>query len=197
MYERPKPLLILDIDETLVFADGKPCDRPCDFRVGPYHVYRRPGLAAFWSSCRASFDLAVWSSSGEDYLSAILTQIVPSDLSLQFAWSRQRCVRRFHPETREHYFVKDLKKVKRLGFDLARVLIADDTPQKVERQYGNAVYVRSFFGDPADDELPRLANYLTSIADCEDFRRLEKRGWRSQCSLQRHANGQDFLGNRI
>ena len=33
----------------------------------------------------------------------------------------------------------DLKKVKRLGYRLERVLIADDTPRKVHRHYGNAL----------------------------------------------------------
>ncbi len=33
--------------------------------------------------------------------------------------------------------------------------------------------------DLDDDELPRLARYLTSIRDVANYRRLEKRTWRS------------------
>lgn len=53
----------------------------------------------------------------------------------------------------------------------------DDTPSKVARQYGNAVYVAPFFGDPGDDLLPRLDAYLGTLRDVPDVRRLEKRGW--------------------
>ena len=77
------------------------------------------------------------------------------------------------------YWVKDLKKVKRLGYDLNRMLMVDDTPSKLQRNYGNAVYVSSFEGDPADRELLSLAPYLLSLVDCDDFRTIEKRGWRS------------------
>ena len=44
-------LLILDLDETLVFAAERPLTREADFRVGPYHVYGRPGLAVFLDQC--------------------------------------------------------------------------------------------------------------------------------------------------
>jgi RNA polymerase II subunit A small phosphatase-like protein len=74
--------------------------------------------------------------------------------------------------------VKDLKKVKRKGYDLGRVLIVDDTPQKVERNFGNAVYVRPYFGDPEDNELAQLAPYLESLRACGNVRAVEKRGWR-------------------
>ena len=69
------------------------------------------------------------------------------------------------PRAFEEDYVKDLKKVKRLGYRLERVLIADDTPRKVRRHYGNAVYVPPFFGDPEDGTLPRLAGYLISLRD--------------------------------
>jgi RNA polymerase II subunit A small phosphatase-like protein len=172
------PLLILDLDETLIHAAERPLARECDFSVGPYFVYRRPGLAEFLTSVAESYRLAVWSSSSSDYLTAILQHIVPAETRLEFAWSRERCVNRYHPELMERYWVKDLRKVKRLGYDLAQVLIVDDTALKVERNFGNAVYVRSFEGDPQDRELFSLAPYLKSLADHEDFRRIEKRNWR-------------------
>ncbi|RCS54014.1 phosphoprotein phosphatase [Bremerella cremea] len=175
-----KPLLILDVDETLLFATEEPLAWQHDFRVGPYYVYLRPYLTQFWEKSRHEFELAVWSSSGEDYLSAVLEVIVPAYIELLFAWSRDHCVQRLDPETKQRYFVKDLKKVKRKGFNLDRVLIVDDTPRKVERNFGNAVYVNSFFGDRNDDELVKLAAYLTSLRRHSNFRNIEKRRWQNQ-----------------
>ena len=40
-------LLILDLDETLVYSIEEPLGRDHDFTVGPYAVYRRPHLAEF------------------------------------------------------------------------------------------------------------------------------------------------------
>lgn len=134
--------------------------------------------------CAGPFQLAVWSSSSPDYLHAVLAQAVPPEVRLVFVWSRERCVRRFDPELQEHYFVKDLRKVKRIGFDLARVLIVDDTPKKLERNYGNAVYVKPFLGDSDDDELPWLAAYLRTMVTADDVRQIEKRGWRSSLTTE-------------
>ncbi len=124
--------------------------------------------------------LAVWSSSSPDYVAAMAGALIPADVTLEFQWSRSRCVHRYHAERQEAYWVKDLKKVKRRGEDLRRVLIVDDSPEKLQRNYGNAVYVRPFEGDPTDRELEQLAPYLLSLADCGDFRRIEKRGWRKK-----------------
>lgn len=133
--------------------------------VGPYAVYRRPHLAEFLAACSACFRLAVWSTASDDYVRAVVGRMVPQGIDLAFAWGRSRCVRRFDPESFEEYHLKDLKKVKRLGYRLERVLIADDTPRKVRRHYGNAVYVPPFLGDPEDGTLPRLARYLMSLRD--------------------------------
>ena len=73
--------------------------------------------------------------------------------------------------------MKDLKKVKRLGYRLERDLIADDTPRKVQRQYGNAVYVPPFFGDPDDESAAPAGRFLVSLRDVPNVRTLEKRGW--------------------
>ena len=98
---------------------------------------------------------------------------------MQFVWDRSHCLRKVDFENQDEYYLKDLRKLKRQGFDLTRVLILEDEPRKVAKNYGNALYVRPLFGDPSDDELPRLAAYLTKIATQADFRQLEKRGWRA------------------
>jgi len=126
----------------------------------------------------SNFDLAVWSSSSPDYAAAIASVVLPAGLDLKFVWGRDRCVQRFDGEQQAVYYVKDLRKVERQGYDLNQILIADDTPQKCARNYGNAVYVRPFLGDPNDTELERLAGYLKSLASCKNVRSIEKRNWR-------------------
>jgi RNA polymerase II subunit A small phosphatase-like protein len=48
----------------------------------------------------------------------------------------------------------------------------------VERNYGNAVYVRPYYGETGDNELPQLAAYLKSLADTPNVRTIEKRAMR-------------------
>jgi TFIIF-interacting CTD phosphatase-like protein len=91
---------------------------------------------------------------------------------------RDRCTRRFDADLGEEGFIKDLKKVKRIGFPLERILFVDDTHSKMARNYGNAIYIQPFEGDHEDHELPKLLRYLETIHDVENFRKLEKRGWR-------------------
>lgn len=171
-------LLILDVDETLIHAaeSAGPC--PADFHVGPYSVYQRPGLTDFFQAIRSDFTFAVWSSSESRYLAGVLRKILPAGLEPAFVWDRTRCTQRVDHEQQTTYFAKNLKKVKSLGYDLSRVLIIDDTPEKVEQYYGNALYVTPWYGDPADTELSRLAIYLHAIRHHPDLRTIEKRSWR-------------------
>lgn len=188
---QPKPLLILDLDETLVHATASPLHRAPDFRVGQYAVYRRPFLRDFLNATAEFCELAIWSASTADYLHAIVSQILPEGLQLQFVWSRARCTQRYHSEWQDYYHIKDLKKVKRRGFDLSRVLIVDDTPRKLERNYGNAIYVRPFEGDPSDGELHQLLPYLVWLSIEPDFRIIEKRHWRTVSRMGSEPHHQD------
>jgi RNA polymerase II subunit A small phosphatase-like protein len=185
------PLLILDLDETLVHAVETPREREPDFQVGPYHVYERPHVRPFLIECASLFRLAVWTSATSDFARAALAHITPAGVDFAFVWSRERCTRRRDLDTQETVWVKDLKKVKRRGYPLERVLMVDDTPAKLARQYGNLVRIRPFFGDPQDDELPALATYLTRLREEPNYRRVEKRGWRSRWSPGK-APGSDY-----
>lgn len=175
-----RPLLILDLDETLVHGSEAPLHRPADFTVGPFHIYKRPHVDSFLESTAVHYDLAIWSSASHGYVTHVVRVLGGGVVEWQFVWSRSRCVPRLHPELMEIQFIKDLKKVKRLGHDLDRVLIVDDTRHKVSRNYGNAIYVSPYEGADHDRELHRLAGYVNWLRAEANFRKIEKRGWRTK-----------------
>jgi len=70
---RQRKLLVLDLDETLIYATDQPLSVPEGFRVGPYYVYLRPHLRRFLESCAVHFDIAVWTASSVDYAAAVAT----------------------------------------------------------------------------------------------------------------------------
>ena len=174
-----RPLLILDLDETLVHATTNPPNDRFSFEVANYFVYVRPHVQSFLDSVSCFYDLAVWTASTESYASEIVASVI-GDRELQFLWGRSRCTQKFDEIHYEQFWLKDLRKVKRQGWQLERVLMIDDTPKKLTRNYGNLVRVSAWEGNPNDNELLDLAKYLEWLHAHENFRTIEKRGWRSR-----------------
>lgn len=173
----PRLLVIFDLDETLVRATGNPTLDPPDFMLDAFRVRRRPMAAECLRAVSRFADIAIWSAASDSYVQEILSQLIPSDLTLEFVWGCSRCTRRYDHQHLEEYWIKDLNKVKRLGYCLERVLIVDDSPEKVERHYSNHVRIDPFYGDLEDRALPRLATYLETFAEIPNVRTIEKRGW--------------------
>lgn len=181
-----RPLLVLDLDETLFHsrsapdaALGKPSFRLCD---GLFHSYRRPHLDHFLDSVADDWTLGVWTSASSDYAAEACSHLFKG-LELAFLWSRDRCTP-YRPMATDMYsyggdtfWIKNLAKVKKLGFQLERTLIVDDLPVTAMRNYGNYVRVDPFKGDPEDFILDSLAKYLPRLLSEDNFRTIEKRGW--------------------
>jgi RNA polymerase II subunit A small phosphatase-like protein len=174
-----RPLLILDLDETLIHAvKGKEAPMPADaFTIEGYSVFRRPDLALFLDYCFKYFKVAIWTSSTADYCTKIL-DVIAGGRSFEFVWTRDRCSRRYEPELQSYFWHKTLKKVLRLGYQKERILAIDDSPEKWRSSYGNLVRVNEFTGDTEDDELVQLMHYLEMIRGEPKFRTIEKRNWR-------------------
>ena len=175
-----RPLLILDLDETLISASEKDTAGNWDFQIPGYFVKKRPHVDLFLERVKEWFDLAVWTSGTDDYADAVVAQVFPPGTGFQFVWGRSRCIMRYDEELHRNYFLKDLKKVKRLGFDLRRILIIDDSPEMVSRNYGNHLALRPFTGQSDDRDLPDVLPFLAWLKDQEDFRSIEKRAWRTR-----------------
>ncbi len=75
--------------------------------------------------------------------------------------------------------LKDLKKVKKKGYNLNQILVIDDTPKKLSRNYGNHIKIKPFVGDPNDQELLLLEKYLITLKSAPNVRTIEKRGWQN------------------
>ena len=170
-------LLILDLDETLIYATEKPLERRADFQTKLYYVYKRPHVAEFLKFYREHFSVAVWTTAGADFAEAVVEKVFPLDYSLEFLWSREKCTKVYSADKLEYYFVKDLTKVKRKGYRLEDVLMVDDTLKKLERHYGKLIRVTEWLGDANDSELLILTQYLLELKDVPNVRKVEKRGW--------------------
>ena len=186
-----KILLILDVDETLIYATEKKLDRNSDFEIFGYNIYKRPFLDEFLNAIKDDFLIAIWSSASDEYVNEIIKQIIPNDVSLEFIWGRSHCTYKRNIQTDEygyydseidnHYhYIKPLKKLKKKGYALNRILIVDDTPHKSKDNFGNAIYPNAFMGNYADKELLILSQYLKSFLNSNNVRSIEKRGWQNK-----------------
>lgn len=179
VYDSPtRPLLVLDLDETLVSAEDEARGIPGEVAFAEHHVVARPGLADFLRKVRGEYDVAIWTASTAEYAEPIVRHFIGEPLV--FLWDRRRCTLHSDVNTRDWVYLKDIKKIVRAGYAKERTLIVDDTPAKIARSYGNYVRIAPFEGDLADNDLKFLGAYLVSIAGTANMRSLDKRGWRSR-----------------
>ena len=172
-----RPLLILDLDETLWHGTESPDG--VSFQLRPY-------LAEFLREVSQAYDLAVWTSATADWMTAgleIMRQETSFDLAAKafFLWDRSRCTLK-RTEDGDYEWRKPARKLRakwiRVRYPSERILALDDTPRKWACGYGHLVRVGEWTGDDQDTELRQLASYLSQIACESNLTNLEKRGWR-------------------
>ncbi len=181
-----KPLIILDIDETLIHTESVPdefADKyDYDFKFkgegkSLFYTKKRPFLDQFLDYVYANFDVAIWTAAGEDYAREILKNIRVLESSLKFFYTRDNCTIKLNYDYSDYYGIKNLNKLKKKGYNLDRVLIVDDKSETAVNNYSNLIQIKPFTDDVNDTELLKLISYLETIKDEPNYRRIEKRGW--------------------
>lgn len=146
-------LVVFDLDETLVHATTNQLPIAHLTQIDQYFVYERPYARRLLDFTAARFDVGVWSSSSDAYIQHVLARLLPEGYPLKFAWSVDRCVQRPDVASGGYVYIKDLRKLIRLGYDTDEVVIVDDSPEKIPRQPRSHLVVRPFTGDASDSEL--------------------------------------------
>ncbi len=176
-------LIVLDLDETLIHSSDLRISS--DFEFGSFSVLVRPFAKEFVRYLLDRFDVGIWTSSTFDYASEILHGLGFNQDEFAFVWAREKCTISYDSELMTQVYVKDLVKLKKFGYSLARILAIDDSPEKLSRQFGNLIRVSEWTGDSQDDELMRLLKYIVKVGSYPSVRRIEKRGWISSLPAKR------------
>jgi len=188
-------LVILDLDDALMHSGEYELERalgPAENQFGKYHMYARPGARDFLQFLAEDerFQAAVWTSATADYAENVINWLFPKSLALEFVYSRDDLVTG-HPDIQLGWdapfgaesgmprYLKDLQRVKkREGCSLERMVAIDDNPQFYQRQYSNLIRLPRWQGEKEDSSLfAGLQSYLPALADMENIRPAEKRGW--------------------
>lgn len=157
-----KPLLVLDVDETLVHASFTPA-KPFHVKItihvdgesGDIFVAYRPHLFTFLDAILPLFEVAIFTASQSCYADQLMDAIDPQGRLGRLRLFREHCTEVNGAR------VKDLSL---LGRSLHRVALIDNSPVTYLFQPRNAIPILSWFDDPRDTELLKLLPMLRQLA---------------------------------
>jgi len=158
--------LVVDLDETLVHSSFKPIANAdfivpveIDGTVHQVYVLKRPHVDDFLQRIGDLFECVLFTASLAKYADPV------ADLLDKRGVFRSRLFRESCVFYRGNY-VKDLE---RLGRDLRRVVIVDNSPASYIFHPDNAVACRSWFDDMADTELLERLPLMEALSRVEDI----------------------------
>jgi Dullard-like phosphatase family protein len=177
--------LVLDLDETLLHCTTAPMsDAGLAFSVHfngtRFEIYGklRPGVRSFLRTVSRVYEVVVFTASQQVYAERVLKALDPSGTTISHVLHRDHCVQ-VHGN-----YLKDLGV---LGRDLRRTLIIDNAPQAFAYHPANGLPIRSWYDDPEDRALPKLARRLLALAQLSDVRPAVRVLSRVHAKLEVHA----------
>lgn len=160
--------LVLDLDETLVHSSFTPIPS-ADFEIplemqGEVHtvyVKKRPGVDDFLKKVSEWYEIVIFTASLALYANPVMDLLDPHNL-VQLRLYREHCV------LVGGCYVKDIGK---LGRDLKRTFIIDNSPLSYVLQPENAIPITAFFTDDNDRELEKTLALLEEARHLKDVRK--------------------------
>uniref|UniRef100_A0A674PL79 protein-serine/threonine phosphatase n=1 Tax=Takifugu rubripes TaxID=31033 RepID=A0A674PL79_TAKRU len=165
-HDAKKICVVIDLDETLVHSSFTPVS-DADFIIpveieGTVHqvyVLKRPHVDEFLKRMGELFECVLFTASLSKYADPV-SDMLDTWGAFRNRLFRESCV--FHKGN----YVKDLS---RLGRDLDKVIIIDNSPVSYIFQPENAVPVVSWFDDKSDTELLDLIPFFERLSQADDI----------------------------
>jgi TFIIF-interacting CTD phosphatase-like protein len=175
------PLIVLDIDETLIYACLNPIKKKqpnwtMPSKNGQLSIYKRPHLDKFLEFCFINFNVAFWTAGNSEYADRVIKFICPEHQP-KFVWSLDRCTPRITPEGEEYN--KDIKKITRRKwpgqkYRREQILMVDDNFWNMCKNWGNGIVMPPYTGQESDDALSRLINFIYTFYHHDDWLSIDK-----------------------
>ncbi|XP_017548286.1 carboxy-terminal domain RNA polymerase II polypeptide A small phosphatase 2 [Pygocentrus nattereri] len=163
--DQGKICVVIDLDETLVHSSFKPISNadfivPVEIEGTTHQVYvlKRPHVDRFLQRMGEMFECVLFTASLAKYADPV-TDLLDQSGVFRTRLFRESCV--FH----QGCYVKDLS---RLGRQLNKTLILDNSPASYIFHPENAVPVLSWFDDLEDTELLNLLPVFEELSVAED-----------------------------
>ncbi|XP_064155577.1 carboxy-terminal domain RNA polymerase II polypeptide A small phosphatase 2-like [Anguilla rostrata] len=163
--DQGKICVVIDLDETLVHSSFKPISNadfivPVEIEGTTHQVYvlKRPHVDVFLQRMGELFECVLFTASLAKYADPVTDQLDQCGV-FRTRLFRESCV--FH----QGCYVKDLS---RLGRQLSKTLILDNSPASYIFHPENAVPVVSWFDDLKDAELLNLLPVFEELSRAED-----------------------------
>lgn len=137
-----KYTLVLDLDETLIHFE--------EAENGASHFLLRPYAQNFIREMAKHYEVVIFTAAQKEYADFILDRM-DTEGSISYRLYRNNC------SYCDNVYQKDLAKLDR---DLSKTLIVDNNPDNFQLQPENGIYIRSWYNDPDDEALMRLAPLL-------------------------------------
>lgn len=152
-----KKILILDLDETLIFSVKERLNHPESFIYNDYHVYLRPNLSWFLNNIKTYYKIGIWSVADDDYVEEIVKKIIPKDIDLEFIWSKSWMG---SDSFDGKQYIKKMTELEHLGHRLDELLLIDDNEKNITVNSPYSILIKPFKGDLDDKELQKIFNQL-------------------------------------
>lgn len=140
--------LVLDLDGTLIADNGDDTT-----------VVLRPHLSTFLDYCFSEFTVHIWTAASPWWADKVLAALPRKDFKSVRCGASTRYIYSIYGGETTVVKTKDLK----VYYDKDMTMIVDDTPQTFRRNYGNAVYIKTYRGSPDDNELLKTQRRLQRL----------------------------------
>jgi len=160
-----KPLLIIDLDETLIHSDLE-CkfsghDEYLETEGGVIPLNVRPNIYEFLDYCHEHFDMIIFTASCNDYADPIINFLEKDKKYFKARFYREHCI------IYRSFFLKDISI---FNYPLEKILIIDNCLFSFAHYLTNGVLVTSYYNDDEDIDLLSLIEFFKSCISSSDVR---------------------------
>lgn len=179
MNDTKKPILVLDLDQTLISAEpvqefdfDKNRDKMKKFVFDDmenyYIIFHRPNLQKFLDFAFKNFRVMVWTAATKDYALFVIDKIIKhsnnKNRNLELILFSYHCTisEKHHPKKCPKDLTLLSKQFRLAGYDMDNVFIIDDYEEVHNYQKKNCILVKPFYFTDKDSEKD---DYLLKLMD--------------------------------